>query len=46
MREDGVAIAMTEAENAVGAATVDETLITGTVKWFDPVRGYGFMVPS
>lgn len=37
---------MTDADNAVGAATVDETLITGTVKWFDPVRGYGFMVPS
>ena len=23
-----------------------ETLVTGRVKWFDPVRGYGFMVPD
>lgn len=27
-------------------AAVDETIVHGTVKWFDPVRGYGFMVPS
>lgn len=25
---------------------VDEDIVRGTVKWFDPVRGYGFMVPS
>lgn len=24
----------------------DDVIVTGTVKWFDPVRGYGFMVPS
>jgi CspA family cold shock protein len=23
-----------------------ETLVAGRVKWFDPVRGYGFMVPD
>lgn len=26
-------------------AGADETIVQGTVKWFDPVRGYGFMVP-
>ncbi len=30
---------------ASGAAG-DEVIVRGTVKWFDPVRGYGFMVPS
>ena len=24
----------------------DETIVQGTVKWFDPVRGYGFLVPG
>lgn len=24
----------------------DETIVRGTMKWFDPVRGYGFLVPS
>lgn len=23
-----------------------ETIVRGTVKWFDPVRGYGFLVPQ
>ncbi|MEI6486561.1 MAG: cold shock domain-containing protein [Sphingomonadales bacterium] len=23
----------------------DEVIVRGTMKWFDPVRGYGFMVP-
>lgn len=26
------------------ALAADETIVCGTVKWFDPVRGYGFMV--
>jgi CspA family cold shock protein len=31
-----------------GVATADsgEVIVTGTVKWFDPVRGYGFLVPG
>jgi CspA family cold shock protein len=24
----------------------DEVVISGAIKWFDPVRGYGFMVPA
>lgn len=28
------------------ADLIDEEIVQGTVKWFDPVRGYGFMVPS
>jgi len=31
------------AEAEVG---VDDVIVRGTVKWFDPVRGYGFMVPE
>jgi CspA family cold shock protein len=27
-------------------AAADETIVRGTVKWFDPVRGYGFVVPT
>lgn len=27
------------------SAGAEETIVQGTVKWFDPVRGYGFMVP-
>jgi len=26
--------------------TEEETIVRGTVKWFDPVRGYGFLVPQ
>ncbi len=27
-------------------AQAEDVLVRGTVKWFDPVRGYGFMVPE
>ncbi|GGD99344.1 hypothetical protein GCM10011529_01840 [Polymorphobacter glacialis] len=27
-------------------AAVDEVVVRGSVKWFDPVRGYGFLVPE
>jgi CspA family cold shock protein len=30
---------------AIGDEEV-ETIVRGTVKWFDPVRGYGFLVPQ
>lgn len=35
-------------ETTTGSATTaeDEQIVRGTVKWFDPVRGYGFMVPD
>ena len=36
-------------ETAYGATpleAVEATIVRGTVKWFDPVRGYGFMVPQ
>jgi CspA family cold shock protein len=31
---------------APSEAAADETIVHGTMKWFDPVRGYGFLVPS
>jgi CspA family cold shock protein len=36
---------MKVAEAAAGALAEDEIIVRGTMKWFDPVRGYGFMVP-
>lgn len=36
---------MKGAEEATQLAA-DEVIVRGMMKWFDPVRGYGFMVPS
>lgn len=37
---------MKAAESAVASlAEEEEIIVRGTMKWFDPVRGYGFMVP-
>ena len=33
-------------QDGAGEASTPEVIVRGTVKWFDPVRGYGFMVPS
>ncbi len=30
----------------MGDVGADEIVVVGPVKWFDPVRGYGFMVPA
>lgn len=37
---------MKAADVASGENAADEIILRGTMKWFDPVRGYGFMVPS
>lgn len=37
---------MKAAESAAGSLAEDEIVVRGTMKWFDPVRGYGFMVPT
>ena len=34
-----------DAEAPAVAVAEDEVVVQGTIKWFDPVRGYGFMVP-
>jgi CspA family cold shock protein len=36
---------MKVAEAAAEALVEDEIIVRGMMKWFDPVRGYGFMVP-
>lgn len=36
---------MKTVETAAVAPAEDEIVVRGTMKWFDPVRGYGFMVP-
>ena len=32
-------------EETANELAADEVIVRGTMKWFDPVRGYGFMVP-
>ncbi|MBB6228111.1 CspA family cold shock protein [Polymorphobacter multimanifer] len=33
-------------EQLLNEVAADETVVRGAVKWFDPVRGYGFLVPE
>lgn len=35
-----------QVEQLIHEVSAEETLLRGTVKWFDPVRGYGFLVPE
>jgi CspA family cold shock protein len=35
-----------DAETEVVDDAEPETIVRGSVKWFDPVRGYGFLVPQ
>lgn len=37
---------MMKTDAAPTEPAADETIVRGTMKWFDPVRGYGFLVPS
>ena len=36
----------TPTDVASGTQVAEETIVRGTMKWFDPVRGYGFLVPE
>lgn len=36
---------MNAADEVKNEPATDEVIVRGTMKWFDPVRGYGFMVP-
>ena len=47
VRGDGMEDKLSVRSDA-SAANLDETetIVAGRVKWFDPVRGYGFMVPA
>ena len=38
--------AKTRGDAADAAAACEGEVVVGRVKWFDPVRGYGFLVPS
>lgn len=37
---------MKASDASVAGLVADETIVRGTMKWFDPVRGYGFLVPE
>jgi CspA family cold shock protein len=37
---------MMKADAAPSEPAADEAIVRGTMKWFDPVRGYGFLVPE
>lgn len=37
---------MEHTDECVSADDTDEQIVRGSVKWFDPVRGYGFLVPQ
>ena len=41
----GQDVELRDSENAADPVDV-EAVVIGRVKWFDPVRGYGFMVPA
>lgn len=43
---DRMTVDATPSDAANGAAAVEESIVRGTMKWFDPVRGYGFLVPE
>ncbi|WP_164156800.1 cold-shock protein [Sandarakinorhabdus rubra] len=46
MKSDATPSEPLAGDPAKGEAAVEETIVRGTMKWFDPVRGYGFLVPD
>jgi cold shock protein len=42
----GAAVAPSAGGAPMEEPPIDEAIVSGRVKWFDPVRGYGFMVPA
>ena len=42
----GVAVTEQAEADISAVETTDEIIVNGIIKWFDPVRGYGFMLPS
>lgn len=37
---------MKQGDSGSAPPAEDEVILSGTMKWFDPVRGYGFMMPA